>query len=120
MAGSGNNEHAGRRAGHSLCPLGSCKEDELCPHAVHMALRVEDGMERDAPKARVGCCQRMERRRHRQQRPENPLAATEVVPEGGELLGVSSTGLAPGGEEKSSDPNMIGYSHSSHKINEQH
>ena len=45
---------AGGRAGHSLCPLGSCKEDELCPHAVHMALRVEDGMERDAPNARAG------------------------------------------------------------------
>ena len=62
----------------------------------------------------------MERPTHGQQRAENPLAATEVVPEAGELLGVSSTRLAPGGEENSSDPNMIGYSHSSHKINQQH
>ena len=109
---------AGRKAGHSLCPLESCEEGELCPHAVHMALRVEDGMERDAPNARAGCRQRMEWRRHRQQRAEKPLVAREVVPEAGELLGVSSTRLAPGGEENSSDPNMIGYSHSSHKINQ--
>ena len=118
MAGARNNARAGRRAGHSLCPLGSCKEGELCPHAVHMALRVEDGMKRDAPNTRAGCRQQMEQRRHGQKRAENPLAVTEVVPEAGELLGVSSTRLAPGGEEKSSDANMIGYSHSSHKINQ--
>ena len=118
MAGGGDNARAGRRVGHSLCPLGSCKEDELCPHAMHMALRVEDGLERDAPNARGGCRQQMERRRRGQQRAESPLAATEVVPEAGELLGVSSTRLAPGGEEKSNDPNMIGYSQSSHKINQ--
>ena len=64
--------------------------------------------------------QQMEWRRHGQQRAENPLAVTEVVPEAGELLGVSSTRLAPGGEEKSNDPNMIGYSQSSYKINQQH
>ena len=120
MAGAGNNTRAVGRAGHSLCPLGSCKEDELCPHAVHMALRVEDGVERDAPNARVGGRQWMEQRGHGQQRVENPLAATEVVPEAGELLGVSSTRLAPGGEENSSDPNLIGCSQSSHKINQQH
>ena len=45
---------------------------------------------------------------------------TEVVPEAGELLGVSSTRLAPSGEEKSNDPNMIGYSQSSHKSNQHH
>ena len=70
MAGAGNNARAGGRAGHSLCPLGSCKEDELCPHAVHMALRVKDGVERDAPNARAGGRQRMERHRHGQQRAE--------------------------------------------------
>ena len=64
MAEVGNNACTGRRAGHSLCPLGNCKEDELCPHAVHMALRVEDGMERDAPNARAACHQWMEQRRH--------------------------------------------------------
>ena len=60
----------------------------------------------------------MEWRRHGQQRVEKPLAVREVVPEAGELLGVSSTRLAPGGEEKSNDPNMIGYSQSSHKVNQ--
>ena len=80
----------------------------------------EDGMERDAPNARAGCRQRMERCRHGQQRAENPLMVTEVVAEAGELLGVSSTRLTPGGEENSSDPNLIGYSHSSHKINQQY
>ena len=50
---------------------------------------------------------------------ENPLAMREGVPEASELLEVSSTRLAPGGEENSSDPAMIGYNHSSHKINEQ-
>ena len=60
----------------------------------------------------------MERRRCGQQRVESPLAVTEVVLEAGELLGVSSTRLAPGGEEKSNDSNMIGYSQSSHKINQ--
>ena len=120
MAGARNNVCARGRVGHSLCPLGSCKEDELCPHAMHMALRVEDGMERDALNARAGCRQRMERHRHGQQRAKNPLMATEVVPEAGELLGVSLTRLAPSGEEKSSDPDMIGFSHSSYKINQQH
>ena len=103
-----------------MCPLGSCKEDELCPHAVHMALRVEDGVESDAPNARAGGRQRMEWRRNAQQRAENPLAATEVVPEASKLLGVSSTRLAPGGEENSNDPNMIGYNQLSQKINQQH
>ena len=77
-----------------------------------------DGMESDAPNARAGCRQCMEQRRHGQQRAENPLAAREVLPEAGELLGVSLTRLKPGGEENSSDPNMIGYNHSSHKINQ--
>ena len=54
MAGARNNARTVGRAGHSLCRLGSWKGDELCPHAVHMALRVEDGMERDAPNARAG------------------------------------------------------------------
>ena len=60
----------------------------------------------------------MEQHRHGQQRAENPLAATEVVPEAAKLLGVSLTRLALGGKENSSDPNLIGYSHSSHKINQ--
>ena len=51
---------------------------------------------------------------------EKPLAAREGVPEAPELLGVSSTRRALGGEENSSDPTMIGYNHSSHKINQQH
>ena len=120
MAGAGNDVCAERKAGHSLCPLESYEEGELCLHAMHMALQVEDVMERDAPNARTGCFQWMEWHRHKQLRAENPLVAREVVPEAGELLGVSSTRLAPGGEEKSSDPNMIGYSHSSHKINQQY
>ena len=119
MTGAGNNACTGRKAGHSLCPLEICEEGELCSHAMHMALQVEDGIERDAPNTRAGCLQRMERRRHGQKRAENPLAGREVVPEAGELLGVSSTIFAPGGKENSSDPNMIGYSHSSHKINQQ-
>ena len=64
MAGSRNNAHAGRKAGHSLCPLEICEEGELCLDAMHMALRVEDGMEGDAVNAQAGCCQQMERRRH--------------------------------------------------------
>ena len=36
-----------RREGHSLRPLGSHEEGELCLHAVHMALRMEDGIEGD-------------------------------------------------------------------------
>ena len=121
MAGAGNNAPAGRKAGHFLCPLESCEEGELCPHAVHMAPRVEDGMEKDAPNAQAGRRQRMERCRHGQQRAENPLTAREVVVEAGELFGVSSTRFAPGvcvwGGD-SSDPNMIGYSHSSRKTNQ--
>ena len=42
-----------RRAGHFLCPLESYEEGQLCLHAVHMVLRVEDGMGRDALNARV-------------------------------------------------------------------
>ena len=118
MVGVRNNAHAERKVGHSLCPLQSCKEDELCPHAMHMALQVEDGMERDAPNARTGGRQQTEQRRHRQQRVENPLVVTEVVLEAAKLLGVSSTRFAPGGKEKSNDPNMIGYSQSSYKINQ--
>ena len=72
-----------------------------------MALQVEDGVERDAPNVREGGRQQMERRRHGQQRAENPLVATEVVPEAGELLGTSSTRLTPGGEENSNDPSLI-------------
>ena len=87
----------GRKAGHSLCLLESCEEGGFCLHAMHMALRVEDGMEGDALNARAGCCQRMEQCRHGQQWVENPLAVREGVPEAGELLGVSSTRLAPGG-----------------------
>ena len=41
---------------------------------------------------------------------ENPLALTKVVLEASELLGVSLTRLALGGEENSSDPTLIGYS----------
>ena len=51
---------------------------------------------------------------------ENPLVVREGVPEVGRLLGVWLTRLASGGEENSSDPIMIGYNHSSHKINQQH
>ena len=47
MAGARINAHTRRRVGHSLCPLGTCEEGELCPHAVHMALRMEDGREGD-------------------------------------------------------------------------
>ena len=60
MAGIGNNARTGRRVGHSLCPLESCKDNELCPHAVHMALLVEDGIEVDTSNAREGCHQWME------------------------------------------------------------
>ena len=119
MAGAENNARAGRRAGHFLCPLESCKEGELCPHAVHMALRMEDGIRRDALNARRGCRQRMERHEPGQQRVENPLATREGYRRLANRLGVSSTRLAPGGEENSSDPAMIGYNHSSHKINQQ-
>ena len=107
MAGMGNNAHTGRRAGHSLCPLESCNEGELCPHAVHMALWMEDGVEADAPNSRGGCRQGMERREPAQQRTENPLAGRKGVPEAGELFGVSSTRLAPSVKENSSDPKMI-------------
>ena len=62
MAGTGNNACTGRRAGHSLCPLESCNEGELCPHAVHMALRMEDGVEANAPNSRGGCRRGMEQR----------------------------------------------------------
>ena len=120
MAGARNNACTGRKEGHYLCPLESCEEGELCPHAMHMALRVKDGLERDALSARAGCRQWMERHRHGQQRVENPLVVREGVPEAGELLGVSSTRLAPSGEENSSDPTMIGYNHSLHKTNQQH
>ena len=97
MASIGNNAHIGRRAGHSLCPLESCEEGELCPHAVHMALRKGDGIGGDALNAQAGCNQPMEQRGHGQQRAENPLAAREGVREAGELLGVSSTRFALGG-----------------------
>ena len=118
MAGAGNNAHDGRIATHSLCPLESCEEGELCLHTVHMALWVEDGMGGDAPNIWAGCHQRMERCRHEQQRAEKPLAARKGVPDAGELLGVSLTRLALGGEENSSDPTMIGYNHSLHKTNQ--
>ena len=107
MAGTGNNACTGRRAGHSLCPLESCNEGELCPHAVHMALRMEDGVEADAPNVRGGCRRGMERREAAQQRTGNPLAGRKGVPEAGESFGVSSTRLAPGVKENSSDPKMI-------------
>ena len=86
MAGAGNNARIGRRAGQSLCPLESYEEGELCPHAVHMALRVEDGMGEDAPNARVGCHQQMERCGHEQQRAEKPLAAKKGVPDATKCL----------------------------------
>ena len=71
---------------------------------MHMALRVEDGMEGDALNTRRGCRQRMEQHRHGQQRVENPLAVGGGgVLEAGELLGVSSTRLALGGGRNSSD-----------------
>ena len=120
MAGAGSNACTRRKAGHSLCPLESCKEGELCPPDVHMALRMEEGMEGDALNARMGCRQRMEWRRHRQQRAENTLAVREGMLKAGELLGISPTRLTPGGEENSSDPTMIGYNHSLHKTNQQY
>ena len=98
MAGTGNDACTGRRAGHSLCPLESCNEGELCPHAVHMALRMEDGVEADDPNAWGGCRRGMERREAAQQRTENPLAGRKGVPEAGESFGV---------KENSSDPKMI-------------
>ena len=54
MASAKNNAYVGRRVGHSLCPLESSKEGELCLHAVHMALWIEDGMEGDALNAWAG------------------------------------------------------------------
>ena len=117
MAAAGINARIGRKVGHSLRPLESCKEGELCPHTVHMALRVEDGMGGNAPNAWAGCHQRMEWCKHEQQRAEKPLIARKGVPDAGKLLGVSSTGLTPGGEENSSDQTMIGYNHSLHKTN---
>ena len=48
MAGAGNDAHIGRRVGHSLCPLESCEEGELCPHAMHMAMQMGDGIGGDA------------------------------------------------------------------------
>ena len=59
MAGVGIKASVGRGAEHSLCPLESCEEDELCLHAVHMALRMEDGIEADALNSWGGCCQWM-------------------------------------------------------------
>ena len=49
-----------------------------------------------------------------------PPAAREGVLEADELLGISSTRIAPGGEENSSDPTMIGNNHAAHKINQLH
>ena len=46
-------------SGALLCRLESCEEGELCLHAVHMALQMEDGMGEDAPNARAGCHQWM-------------------------------------------------------------
>ena len=66
MAGAGNNAPTGRKAGHSLCPLESYEEGELCLNAMHMALRVENGMEGDALNAWAGCRQGMDRGRHGQ------------------------------------------------------
>ena len=120
MAGARNNTHPRRRAGHSLSPLEICEEGELCLHAMHMVLWVEDGMEGDALNARAGCHQWMEPRKNRQQRAENPHATIKGVLEAGKLDGASSTRLAPGGEENSGDPTMIGYNHSLHKTNQQH
>ena len=107
MAGMGNSARTGRRVGHSLCPLESCNEGELCPHAMHMALRMEDGVEADAPNSRGGCRRGMERREPAQQRTESPLVGRKGVPEAGESFGVSSTRLAPSMKENSSDPKMI-------------
>ena len=59
MADTGNNVRTGRRARHSLCPLTSYNEGELCPHAVHMA-QWEDGEEADAQNSQGGCHQWME------------------------------------------------------------
>ena len=118
MAGAGNNAHVlGGEAGHSLCPLESCEEGELCPHAVHMALRMEDGIGGDALNARAGC------------HSADGAARTQVA-EGGEPPREGGRGCRRlanclesrqrdshlGGEENSSDPTMIGYNHSSHKI----
>ena len=107
MAGTGNNARTGRRARHSLCPLESCNEGELCLHAVHMALRMEDGVEADAPNSRGGSRRGMEQREPVQQRTEEPLAGKKGVPEAGESFGVSSMRLAPSVKENSSDPKMI-------------
>ena len=120
MAGARSNAHSGRTAGHSLCLLESCEEGELCPHAVHVAQRMEDGIGGDALNVRRECHQRIEWYGNTQQRAENPLTAREGVPDDGKLLGVLSTKLAPGGEENSGDPTMIGYNHSSCKINQLH
>ena len=60
MAGAGNNARTERRAGHSLCPLESYREGEICLHAMHMALRMEDGMKGDALNVQAGCRQWME------------------------------------------------------------
>ena len=95
MAGTGNNACTRRRAGHSLCPLESCTEGELCPHAVHTALQMEDGIEADTPKSWGECRRGMERCEPAQQRTENPLVGRKGLPEAGESFGVSSTRLAP-------------------------
>ena len=120
MAGVGIDVHIGRRVGHDVCALGSCEEGELCPHAVHMELWMEDGREGDALNAWAGCRQWMEQCRPRQQRIKKALAIREGVLEAGDPLGVLSTRLALGGEENSSDPTMIGYKQLLHKTNQLH
>ena len=56
----------GSKAGHSLCPLERCEEGELCPHARHIALRMEDGIGKDALNIWEGRRQWMEWDRPRQ------------------------------------------------------
>ena len=87
---------------------------------MHMALRMEDGMEGDALNVQAGCRQRMEQCRLGGQREEKPLTMREGVPEASESFGVSSMTLTLGGKENSSDPIMIAYNQSPHKINQQH
>ena len=113
MAGTGNNACTGRRAEHSLCPLECYTEGELCPHAMHVALRMEDGVETDTnlfvvSEVTGGMSPRDGAwREPAQQRTENPLVGRKGLPEAGESFGVSSTRLAPSVKENSSDPKMI-------------
>ena len=54
MASAGINVRVGTGMGHALCPFESYEEVDLCPHAVYMALRMEDGKEVDVMNAWAG------------------------------------------------------------------